>query len=60
MAKIPNCGNTCGGRTKEPILNETKSPILEMGQNRRFWKWDKTADSENETKPPIVSVIKAS
>ena len=42
-----------GGRTKEPILNETKSPILETGQNRRFRKWDKTADSENETKPPI-------
>ena len=42
-----------GGRTKEPILNETKSPILETGQNRRFRKWDKTTDSENETKPPI-------
>ena len=27
-----------GGRTKEPILNETKSPILETGQNRRFRK----------------------
>ena len=24
-----------------------------MRQNRRFWKRDKTADSENETKPPI-------
>ena len=42
-----------GGRTKEPILNETKSPILQTGQKRRFWKWDKTADFENETKPPI-------
>ena len=42
-----------GGRTKQPILNETKPPILKMRQNRRFWKWDKTADFENETKPPI-------
>ena len=24
-----------------------------MRRNRRFWKRDKTADSENETKPPI-------
>ena len=24
-----------------------------MRQNRRFRKWDKTADFENETKPPI-------
>ena len=24
-----------------------------MGQNRRFWKWDKTADFRNGTKPPI-------
>ena len=43
-----------GGRRKEPILNETKSPILETEQNRRFRKWDKTADFENETKPPIL------
>ena len=42
-----------GGRTKEPILNETKSPILETGQNRRFRKCDKIVDSENETKPSI-------
>ena len=48
------CNPTEGGRTKGPILNETKSPILETGQNRRFRKWDKTADSENETKPPIL------
>ena len=27
-----------GGRTKEPILNETKSPILETRQNRQFRK----------------------
>ena len=40
-------------RTKEPILNATKSPILQTGQNRRFRKWDKTADFENETKLPI-------
>ena len=45
--------NNLGGRTKEPILNETKSPILETGQNSRFRKWDKIADFENETKPPI-------
>ena len=25
-----------------------------MGQNRRFWKRDKTADFENGTKPPIL------
>ena len=42
-----------GGRTKEPILNETKSPILETEQNRRFQKGDKSADFGNETKPPI-------
>ena len=42
-----------GGRTKEPILKETKSPILETGQYRRFRKWDKTADFENETKPHL-------
>ena len=42
-----------GVRTKEPILNQTKLPILETGQCRRFRKWDKTADSEKETKPPI-------
>ena len=24
-----------------------------MRQNRRFWKRDKTANSENETNPPI-------
>ena len=27
---------------------------FQMRQNRRFWKWDKTADSENETKQPIL------
>ena len=42
-----------GGRTKEPILNETKSPILQTGQNRLFQKWDKPADFENETERPI-------
>ena len=51
--KVARTHTRKGGRTKEPILNETKSPILETGQNRRFRKWDKTADSENETKPPI-------
>ena len=25
-----------------------------MRQNRRFRKWDKTADFKNETKPPIL------
>ena len=29
-----------------------------MRQNRRFWKWDKTADLENETKPPILKCDK--
>ena len=43
-----------GGRTKQPILIETKPPILKVRQNRRFWKWDKSADFENETKPPIL------
>ena len=33
-----------GGRTKQPILNETKPPISKTRQNRRFRKWDKTAD----------------
>ena len=51
-SKIPKIEIT-GGRTKQPILNETKAPILETGQNRRFWKRDKTADFDNETKPPI-------
>ena len=32
------------GRTKQPILNETKPPISETGQNRQFEKWDKTAN----------------
>ena len=27
-----------GGRTKQPILNETKPPISKMRQNRRFRK----------------------
>ena len=43
-----------GGRTKQPILNETKPPISKMRQNRRFRKRDKTADFENETKSPIL------
>ena len=42
-------------RTKPPILNETKQPILKTRQNSRFWKRDKTADFENETKPPILN-----
>ena len=42
------------GRRKEPILKETKPPIPEMRQNRRFRKRDKTADFEKETKPPIL------
>ena len=42
-----------GGRPKEPILNETKSPILETGQNRRFSKREQIAMK-------IVSLIKAS
>ena len=33
--KIPKIEIT-GGRTKQPILNETKALILETGQNRRF------------------------
>ena len=33
-----------GDRTKRPNLSETKSQILETGQNRRFRKWDKIAD----------------
>ena len=32
------CKDKSWGQDKEPILNETKSPILEMGQNRRFQK----------------------
>ena len=41
------------GRTKQPILNETKPPILKMRQNRRFCKRKQTAFK-------IVSLIKAS
>ena len=47
-----------GGRTKQPILSETKAPILETGQNSRFWKRDKIADFENETKQPILKRYK--
>ena len=42
------------GQDKTAILNETKPPISKMRQNRRFRKWDKTADLENETKSPIL------
>ena len=31
-----------------------KTAVFKMGQNRRFWKWDKIAHSENETKSPIL------
>ena len=37
-----------GGRTKQPIFNETKPPILQAGQNHRFQKCDKTADFKVE------------
>ena len=42
-----------GGRTKEPILNETKPPIPKMRQNRRFCAREQMAMK-------IVSLIKAS
>ena len=42
-----------GGRTKPPILNETKQPILKTRQNSQFWKRDNIADFGNGRKRPI-------
>ena len=37
---------------KEGIRN--KAADFKVGQNSRFWKRDKIADFDNETKPPIL------
>ena len=35
-----------------------KTAAFRMGQNSRFWKRDKIADFDNETKPPILKLDK--
>ena len=37
-------------KIKPPILNETKPLVSKRRQNRRFLKWHKTSDFENENK----------
>ena len=34
---------------------QDKTADFKVGQNNRFWKRDKIADFDNETKPPILS-----